>query len=59
MVFFDRKGPNQYIRRTDGKVFTLWQLGQLHKGAAERNEFFIECRWSDIPVATSEEDVIP
>ena len=58
MVYFDRKGPNQYIRRTDGHVFTLWQLGQLYKGAAERKEFFIVCRWSDIPIASSEDDVI-
>ena len=57
-VFFDCKVPNQYIRRTDGKIFTRRQLSQLQKGAAERNEFFIVGHWSDIPIATSEDDVI-
>lgn len=58
LAHFDRKGPNQYVRRLDGKAFTLRELTKMEKEAATRNEHFIIHRWSDIPIATSEDDVI-
>lgn len=58
VAHFDRQGPNRYIRRLDGQLFTLRQLTEMEKEAATRNKHFIVHRWSDIPLATREEDIV-
>lgn len=58
-VHFIRKGPNHYVRGTDGQVFTAWQLQQLKKKANKRNELFAVQYGDDVEFPSREEDVTP
>lgn len=52
-----KEGSDQFVRMTDGRVFSLEQIEEMQK-ATNKNQPFIIGLTSDTPIAYCEEDVI-